>query len=128
MARKTEPFPEYEKWTTARFFGFLRSNLRRAWTKWPPKYEVLKNARRPVNKGRQKWEYQCDKCKGWFQGKEVQVDHTIPAGTLKSFEDLPKFAENLFVGVDKLTVLCKNCHSQKTKEERNMNKEDTNAN
>lgn len=50
--------------------------------------------------------------------KEVSVDHIEPIGTLKAFSDLPGFVERLFVGVDKLQVLCDTDHKAKTKEER----------
>jgi hypothetical protein len=46
--------------------------------------------------------------------KEVQVDHVIPAGTLKSYTDLAEFCKNLFCSVDNLRVLCIECHSIKT--------------
>lgn len=68
---------------------------------------------------RQKFEYQCAQCGNWFPQKEVQVDHIIPTGTLKSYEDLPGFVERLFVGVEGLQVLCTNtCHAAKTAQER----------
>lgn len=67
---------------------------------------------------RQKFEYHCQECNGWFPQKEVQVDHVIPVGTLKSFDDLPAFCEKLFVGVDKLRRLCLTCHAVKTAAER----------
>lgn len=118
MARKTPPFPNYTPWTTARFFGFLRSALRNAYNKYPPKYEALKNAEvgRMVNKktGKMAKHYQCASCRGSFPAKEVQVDHIIDAGTLRSFEDLPAFARNLFCSAKGLQVLCKNCHKCKT--------------
>lgn len=118
MARKTPPFPEYEDWTTARFFSFIRSGLRQLWSRWPPKYKVLAEARRKSqseNK-RLKWEFLCASCGFYFPQKEVQVDHLEDAGTLRSFEDLPGFAQRLFVGEDKLQVLCQSCHKRITKE------------
>lgn len=114
--RVTVPFPSYPKWTTPKFFSFLRSKLRSASSRWPPKYEVLAAAKR-VYKGdnkRQKFEYQCKKCKKWHLQKDVSVDHIIPVGTLRSYDDLPEFCMNLFCGMDGLQVLCKACHSKKT--------------
>ena len=115
----TPSFSEYPKWTEAAFFSFLRSGLRAKWTRWPPKYEVLANAKRPsqsANK-RLKYEFQCNQCKGWFPQKEVSVDHIEPVGTLRTFEDLPEFCRRLFVGTDKLQCLCSVCHRIKTNEE-----------
>ncbi len=120
MGRKSEPFPAYPDWTTAKFWAFLRSGLRAKWTRWPPKYEVLRKAKRPYvgeNK-RQKHEFQCAHCGLWHPQKNVTVDHMIPAGQLRSWEDLPGFAERLFCSADKLQVLCDVCHAVKTKEER----------
>jgi len=80
-------------WTTARYFSFIRSALRRAWTKYPVRYQVMDKAKQPYN-------------------------HIKPAGTLKTYSDLPKFVETLFCEADNLQVLCKECHDVKTKEER----------
>ena len=63
--------------------------------------------------GRQKWEYQCAACCEWFKGTEIHVDHIVPCGTLKSFADLPTFAERLFCEADGLRVLCHECHDKR---------------
>ena len=118
---KTPPYPNYPAWSTSRFFSFLRSALRGAYNRYPPKFEVLKAARRDY-KGqdkRTKWEFQCAECGEWFRASEVSVDHVIPAGSLNSFEDLPGFCVRLFCGQDGLQVLCtKGCHAKKTAMER----------
>lgn len=49
-------------------------------------------------------------CKEWFPNKETEVDHIVPAGSLRSFEDLPGFVERLFCSKDGLRLLCKTCH------------------
>lgn len=108
------------RYTEARFWGFIRSALRQKSTRWPPIYDVLEEARRPSkskNK-RLKWEYQCAKCKKWWPQKEVSVDHIIPTGSLKSFDDIPGFVERLFCEKDGLQVLCDGCHNVKTAAER----------
>lgn len=125
MARKTEPFPEYPEWSTAKFWTFIRSALRSAWSRYPVKYKVLANAKRNYkgpNK-QQKYEFQCAECKEWFKAKEVSVDHITPAGTLRSYEDLPDFVRKLFVSEEELQVLCDKDHKAKTLAERRMNKE-----
>jgi 5-methylcytosine-specific restriction endonuclease McrA len=101
----------------AAFFGFIRSALRGKSRWWKPINACKQAARRPVkDKGRQKWEYQCNNCKGWFSEKETQVDHIVEVGALKSLSDLPVFVERLFCEVDGLQVLCIECHNKKTKE------------
>lgn len=114
-------------WTTSRYWTFIRSALRKAWSKYPAKFDVLKNRRRNKPKGvvgKHKFEYQCVDCKGWFMQKQIAVDHIIPAGSLKKFDDLPQFCENLFTSVDGLQILCDNgsesCHKRKTRQERGI--------
>lgn len=107
-------------WTNARYWSFIRSALRKAWMRYPVKQQALKAARRnnQSDNKRLKYEYQCNACKEWFQGKEVQVDHIKPAGSLRDYKDLPMFVERLFCEPDNLQVLCKPCHAIKTKQER----------
>ena len=116
MPRKVERPFNSGQWTRARYFSFIRSALRRASVKWPPIHEARKRARRAY-KGpdkRRKWEYQCEKCGRWFDGKGTQVDHIVPAGTLRGYDDLPGFVERLFCESDRLRVLCLACHKKLT--------------
>ena len=135
MPRKTPPFKHFPEWTTARFFGFIRSGLREKFNRYPVKYRVLTSASQIVpvlidgvhveyktgpKKGTLKYEknYECASCKQLFKQKDVQVDHIEPAGSLKSFADLSGFAERLFCGEEGLQILCSSCHDTKTKEDR----------
>ena len=107
-----------ETWTEARFWTFIRSNLRMMSRKWPPIVShVWKEARRPY-KGRnrrRKWEYRCAMCKRWFPREACQVDHIVACGRLKSWDDVPEFLSRLLCEVDGLRVLCRdNCHHQRT--------------
>ena len=107
-------------WTKARYYQFLRSALRQAFSRYPVKYQVKDAAKRELKhrKGRQKYEYQCAHCLGWFAGKEVEVDHIVGAGSLKDFDDLPGFVARMFCEADGLQVLCRPCHKTKTMEDR----------
>jgi 5-methylcytosine-specific restriction endonuclease McrA len=136
MGTKTPPFEPYPSWTQAKFFGFLRSGMREKFNRWPPKYEVIKSAAQTMlakdehgnrvvfKTGKKAGEfktikmYACSECKQLFRQKEVQVDHIVPAGTLKSFDDLGLFAEKLFIGEHGLQVMCKACHEVKTRKEK----------
>lgn len=103
------------------FWSFIRSALRQKSRWWKPISEAKAKAKRAY-KGplkRQKFEYQCAECKGWFPDKKVNVDHIIPAGTLRCADDLPAFVERLFCEVDNLQVLCSTCHNIKTQKEKN---------
>lgn len=121
MGRKTPPFSEYPAWTEARFKQFIRSALRKAWSKFPPKHLKIQKNRKAVKGKKHKYEIQCERCKQWFPQKDIDVDHITPAG---SSEDWNVFINNLFVGEDKLQLLCKHkCHPEKTKEDRERAKE-----
>ena len=106
--------------TESAFWGFIRSSLRQKSRWWKPIGEAKQAAKRAY-KGRgnqRKWEYQCAECLNWFPDKEVNVDHRIPAGTLRCADDLPGFVERLFCEVDNLQVLCSTCHNKKTQDEK----------
>jgi len=107
-------------WTSARYYSFIRSALRRAFTRYPVNYQARNAARKPYcgpNK-QQKWQYECAICGGWFMGKEIQLDHKIECGSLRSYADLPGFVERLFCEKDGLRVLCKPCHATVTKQQK----------
>lgn len=103
-------------WSEARYFGFIRSSLRSAFTKWGPKHAAKKLAKVAYN------QYECFECGSIFASKEVEVDHIVPAGSLKTFEDLPGFVERMFCEADGFQVLCKPCHKVKTNAERTARK------
>jgi 5-methylcytosine-specific restriction endonuclease McrA len=107
--------------TESAFWGFIRSSLRQKSRWWKPVSQAKEKAKRKYkgpNK-RQKWEYQCATCSKWYPNTEINVDHIIPAGTLRCANDLPGFVERLFCEVDNLQVLCSTCHNIKTQKEKN---------
>lgn len=109
--------------TESAFWSFIRSALRQKSRWWKPIVQCKMAARRPY-KGplkRQKFEYQCNECKGWFPEKKINVDHILPAGSLNCAKDVGPFVERLFCEVDNLQVLCEKCHDVKTKLEKTKN-------
>lgn len=109
------------QWTEARYRGFIRSALRKAWVRWGPNQQAKRSAR--VARG-------VYLCAGYERdahrvpnsikadGKRhnnVFTDHIEPIGTHRSWDET---IERMFVEVDRLQVLCKECHDQKTKAER----------
>ena len=85
---------------------------------YPVKHHVLGQAKTPVSGKKHRFEYQCESCTNYFQGKDVQVDHIKPCGSLTKAEDLPRFVSMLFCEAENLQVLCKTCHQNKTNSER----------
>lgn len=120
MPRKTKKEAN-KQWSESKFWQYIRSTLRRAWMRFPKRYEALTDARRDYkgDNKKQKYEYQCNICKEWFKNKDVQVDHVIPAGSLNGYSDLPGFVERLFC--NQLQILCSSCHKIKTLKERSKN-------
>lgn len=112
--------------TEAAFWNWIRSWLRNKSRHWRPISEAKMLVRRKNEsidkKNRHKFEYQCKSCQDWFPDKEIDVDHVVPAGQLKSIEDLPIFFSKLFCEVEELQVLCKECHYEKTMSEKVNNK------
>lgn len=112
-----------KEWTEGRLKAFITSTLRGGFRKYPPKYESLKEAQvgKKINDKSQRMamHYECNKCKGHFPNKEVQVDHILPVVCpKKGFESWDIFIARLFCSSDNLQVLCKGCHDEKTKTER----------
>lgn len=104
------------RWTEARYYGFIRSTLRRASLRWPPRGDAMKNNRRTYTgeDKRTKWEHQCAICAKWFKAKEIEIDHIKPCGALTCDADLTIFISRLFCEEDNLRKLCKSCHKEVT--------------
>jgi 5-methylcytosine-specific restriction endonuclease McrA len=106
--------------TDSAFWGFIRSSLRQKSRWWKPIGQAKEAAKRKYkgpNK-RQKWEYLCNVCNKYYPNTEINVDHIIPAGTLRNAQDLPGFVERLFCEINNLQVLCNVCHNKKTQDEK----------
>ena len=113
-----------ETWTKSQYWGFIRSALRRAFSRYPVKYQVKKAAQRTVEGKRHRYEYQCSVCTEWHKDKDVEVDHDPPCGSLKDYDDLAGFVERMFCEADSLRVVCKPCHKKITAEQREARKND----
>lgn len=106
--------------TESAFWSMIRSALRQKSRWWKPISECKQKSKRPYkgpNK-RQKFEYQCNVCLQYYNDKNIQVDHVIPAGSLNCANDLPGFVERLFCEMDNLQTICTTCHNKKTKEDK----------
>lgn len=67
-----------------------------------------------IEKSRVANQFKCSKCSKLFSREMIQVDHIEPIAGFKNWNE---FIARLFVGPDKLQVLCKKCHKEKTKKE-----------
>lgn len=106
------------EWSHARFFQFIRSGLRQLSRRWPPVTRLVWNeSRRPYvgPNPRAKWSYRCAICAKWYMRKEMQADHIVPCGSLKSFDDIGGFTKRLFVETGGLRILCADCHQIRTR-------------
>ena len=108
-----------KEWTEGRRNSFITSVIRRGFTRWPPKFEVLSKAKqgKKINEstGRLAEHYECAVCKGSFAGKDVEVDHVSPIVPVSGFVSWDSFIDNLFCELSNLQVICKTCHAKKSK-------------
>lgn len=115
------------KWTEARYRSFVTSTLRAGSRKWPPKYETLNAAKteKKINKatGRLAQHYLCAMCEQEYTQKDVQVDHIKPViDPKKGFVSWDTYIDRMFCEAPNLQVLCKICHADKTKLEKEISK------
>jgi len=119
------------KWTEARYRSFVTSTLRAGSRKWPPKYETLNAAKteKKINKatGRLAQHYLCAMCEQEYTQKDVQVDHIKPViDPKKGFISWDTYIDRMFCEGKNLQVLCKICHAEKTKIEKEISKKHAN--
>lgn len=110
------------QWTEARFRSFIRSQLRAATMRWGPIGDCLKQAR--TGRGL----YLCASCEqtvpattkvGRRRVKNVHVDHIEPITNPDvGFTTWDELIERMFCEEDNLQVLCTECHTKKTDEEK----------
>ena len=108
-------------WTKARMDGFIKSLLRAGSMKWPPKNEVLREAR--MRRGI----YKCSGCCKPVPAslppkpgnkrriKNALVDHIEPIiSPTIGFTNWDDVIAKMFCEADNLQVLCHECHQIKT--------------
>lgn len=110
-------------WTAAKFNSFIKNNLRSATRKWAPIQKCKKRAH--VSRGL----YECEGC-----GKQVPptiydedkrkrmknlfVDHIVPIiDPAVGFTTWDECIERMFCDSENLQLLCKDCHTIKSREE-----------
>ncbi len=94
---------------TKKRFRSLRSALRKAWMYYG------QNRRDAADAAKVGDRWKCAACGELFRRGDIEIDHTEPAGSLKTWDDLLPFVKRLFL--NKCTALCEKCHAAKTKNE-----------
>lgn len=119
------------EWTQARFNSFIKSALRKASIKWPPRFQVLKDAfvGKMLNKdsGRMAAHYKCARCNNFFPQKKVEVNHKTPVIPLDGFDSWDQTIDRIYCEKEGLEVVCKPCHKQITSEENEQRKRKRNS-
>ena len=104
------------QWTEARMKSFIKGGLRALTKRWGPIHQARKDAR--IERGL----YKCvGYKKRWHKIRfkdGIVVDHIDPIIPLGGFVSWDSVIERMFVETDHLQLLCKECHDQKTKDER----------
>lgn len=115
---------KHSPWKTqASFYSWLRGGLRLLWKRYPIKNGFKQERLVAVTKSqiiqyglsqRTKKIGQCEMCSALFPASRLEVDHIIPAGTLKSMDDLQNFATHLLCDETNMRLVCKECHANIT--------------
>lgn len=102
-------------WTAARKHSFIVSALRRASSRWAPKYACKKAARIARNS------YRCASCSKAFGNSDIHIDHIIPVvDPATGFTTWDQFIARLFVEIDGFRAVCTTCHAEITAKQREI--------
>lgn len=124
MSEYKEPWVEYKHiWPTkAKFFSFLRGNLRRAvWEKWPGKIEFKNevcSAPPEDYTGRAKSGAYCALTGEWVGKSAAEIDHIKGHVSLNDWDDLLPFILHLCASKDNMAYVGKEAHRIKSYAER----------
>ena len=114
------------QWTSARYNSFIKSALRSASQRWPPRWDVLNEAKqgKKINRasGRLAEHYKCNRCKDSFPAKEIEVNHIVPVVPVEGFSTWDEVIRRMYCEKDGLETLCKPCHKLITKGENEQRK------
>lgn len=102
--------------TKSAYFSWVRGQIRRGlWSRNPIKNYIKRQAARPAPRGmRAKKVIQCEFCLKDHAQSKIEVDHIIPAGSLKDWDDIGSFMERMLNPSGGYRLLCKPCHKTHT--------------
>jgi len=128
--------PKKEKFFNTR--GFIISQLRRSFRRYPPYYQTLHEGRKeyyiPSKTGKpmKRVLYTCKTCKEDFKQSDIRVDHIDPIVDEKGFpltvegkDDYNTYIPKLYCEKSNLQRICKVCHDIKSKAEQKARREYT---
>lgn len=96
--------------------SYIVRALRRLFIYWPARNEARRKA--SVRETGQEEKQRCAICKRTFIRKETHVDHIYPVVDVSTgIISWDLYVQRLFVSEDKLQILCKGCHGEKSKRE-----------
>lgn len=107
--------------TESSFFVWLRGQIRRIWSTYPPKI-VFKNSLLmpppPDYRGRAKKLGECHYCGQHFPGSSLEVDHVQQVGNCTSWAAAKQYLETALECNNNWTLACRPCHKIKSYAER----------
>lgn len=121
---ESKKYPELWKlypeiWPTkARFFQYLRGQLRRAlWERYPVKLrKKTRDCTAPPKgyTGRAKSGTTCALTGDWYAKSHLEVDHVVGNASLSDWSDLEDFILHLLTTEDNMQLVCKEAHKIKS--------------
>jgi len=104
----------------------IRTGLRQAFIRSKYRAEFLKTKRIEIPKYKKNGErakrphirYLCEPCDMLFKSDEINVDHIKKVGSFVDIMDITIFFFRIWCDFSNLQILCKDCHTIKTKKER----------
>lgn len=114
----------YSPWKSqSAFYTWIRGGLRLLWKRYPIKNRFKQSHLVSLTKSQiiqhgfhrsTKKAGKCSMCEKLFPASRLEVDHIIPAGTLKSMDDFQEFVTKLLCDETNMRLVCKNCHGNIT--------------
>ncbi|MFW3388050.1 UNVERIFIED_CONTAM: hypothetical protein RF648_18810 [Kocuria sp. CPCC 205274] len=109
---------------TAKQNAYIKAAVRKASLTSPERKAVLDSAcigpKLNTTTNRMSKHYECNHCHHYFPLRRVQVDHISPIVPTDGWDSWDELFDRMFNG--EMQVLCKECHSSKSREEAKLRK------